>query len=143
MIRTLVAASVAAWVVGSSLGIASELDGRPAPRALLVRVDSAGEAVVFRSDRYDSVTEENFETAIEETAVSANVIDRSLVETVKLTSERSELDVDTSRPAWYWWSYGNYWWGAGSWFTWNTYRYSWAYPCWYRGYSYYWYYGAW
>ncbi len=138
-------ASVAAVLAFAGVAKASEFDRNTngAPRAILVRVNSAGEATVFRTDKYDSVTEDNFETAVVETAVEANAIEGAGVRTVKLSAGQSELDFATSTSAWYWWSYGSYWWSVGSWFSYSSYRYSWAYPCWYRGYSYYWYYGAW
>ncbi len=132
------ATAFAACLMGvTAVGVAaSELDETTAPRAVLVRVNSAGQATVFRSDAYAVVTEDNFEKAIVETAVNSNTIAR--FNQVKLGAGQSELDFETSTSAWYWWSYSSYW-STGSWFSWNSYRYNWAYPCWYRGYYWYWY----
>lgn len=132
------AAALAVGMLGISAG-ASEFDETTAPRALLVRVNSAGEATVFRSDAYARVTEDNFETAITETAVSSNIIDRARIQSIRLHARQSELDVERSTSAWYWWTYNTSWWAAGTWFTWGSYSYNWAYPCWYRGYYWYWY----
>lgn len=134
-IRT-AALAVGVMGLGVSAVSASELDQTTAPRAILVRVSPNGQATVFRSDAYATVSENNFERAIAETAVNQNVI--STFNQMKLGAGQSELDFDTSTTAWYWWSYGSYW-SAGSWFSWQSYRYTWAYPCWDRGYYWYWY----
>jgi hypothetical protein len=132
------AMALAMGLVGISAN-ASELDETSAPRSILVRVNGKGDTIVYRSANYARVTEDNFETAIDETAVPGNVIADGRIVRTRLGAGQSELDVERSTSAWYWWTYNTSWWSVGSWFTWGNYSYNWAYTWWYRGYSWYWY----